>query len=641
MATRNRIRLTGFAAACGLALTLAGGATAGPLDDAVLVKSVSPAIPYAGTSSVVVGDTLFFTPRLGGSRIQLWKSDGTDAGTKLVRDIFAGGNAEPSNLVEMGGTLYFRATNGTDGFELWKSDGTFDGTQMVKNINANPSGSSTPAELTVVGNTLFFSASDGTGTELWKSDGTVAGTVPISNPSSPLGGSTPQGLVRVGNKVFFSAFDSSGDSELYTSDGSPAVSPAPEINPTGSSTPEVITAFNGKAFFSADDGTNGVELWRSDGDTVTRVEQNIASGGASSFPRSLEVAGDTLFFSAEDTTGNRELWKTDGTGAFVVRDITNDRLDPNEITSVGDKVFFSGFDVVNNSAGSERELWVSDGTINGTRLVKNINSNSATGSASLPEGFTNFNGTLYFSANDGSSGFEPWKSDGTEDGTVLVKDVNLGGTSSNPRSFTRFKGSLFFSAFGTSSNFQLWKIADTIPPVVTIDSGPAEGDTLTSGSPTFGFSSDDLPASFGCRIYPAGSTPPAFGACSGPGATHAPPAPLANGSYTFEVQGSDVGGNSATASRSFSVAVPPSGPGPIGPGPIDPGPSAPCLAARADLRKAEKKLSKAKSKLKKAKKSDKAAKDKKAKAKVKKAKAKVKKAKAKVKKAKADVGDDC
>ena len=95
-------------------------------------------------------------------------------------------------LTNVDGTLYFEASNATDGFELWKSDGTAAGTVMVKDINPGPDGSN-PSDLTNVNGTLYFEANDGpNGAELWKSDGTAAGTVMVKDIDPGPTSSDPQ-----------------------------------------------------------------------------------------------------------------------------------------------------------------------------------------------------------------------------------------------------------------------------------------------------------------------------------------------------------------------------------------------------------------------------------------------------------------
>jgi ELWxxDGT repeat protein len=100
------------------------------------------------------------------------------------------------------------------------------------------------------------------------------------------------------------------------------------------------------------------------------------------------------------------------------------------------------------------ELWKSDGTSDGTLLVKDVN----TSGDAFPFSLRNVDGKLYFTANDGNSGYELWKSDGTEEGTVLALDVNPGSFNSSPRSLTPMNGKLFFSAVTPTTGRELFMV---------------------------------------------------------------------------------------------------------------------------------------------------------------------------------------
>src|SRR5205814_687354 len=152
---------------------------------------------------------------------ELWKSDGTAAGTVLVKDINPGStggvpnSSNPTNLVTIGGTVYFAADDGADGQELWKRNGTAAGTTLVNDINPGVH-TSVPNNFTPVGGTLFFTASDATnGNELWMSDGTGPGTVPVKAINPGPTGSLLSGLTLIGTTLFFSADDGTNGSELW------------------------------------------------------------------------------------------------------------------------------------------------------------------------------------------------------------------------------------------------------------------------------------------------------------------------------------------------------------------------------------------------------------------------------------------
>jgi ELWxxDGT repeat protein len=95
-----------------------------------------------------------------------------------------------------------------------------------------------------------------------------------------------------------------------------------------------------------------------------------------------------------------------------------------------------------------QELWLTDGTSDGTVLVKDINPGPNGSSIS---GFTRFGNHVYFSANDGSSGAELWRTDGTEAGTVRVADINPDLGSASPWGLIACNGRLFFGANNGSS----------------------------------------------------------------------------------------------------------------------------------------------------------------------------------------------
>jgi ELWxxDGT repeat protein len=446
-----------------------------------------------------IGHTLFFSANDGVHGNELWRSDGTRAGTVMVKDIRPGSRgSSPGAVLDVKGTLFFGADDGTHGFELWRSDGTEVGTVMVKDIWPG-SGTSSPINITDVGGTLFFGAADGThGFELWRSDGTRGGTTMVKDIWPGSGTSSPSNITDVGGTLFFGAADGTHGFELWRSDGTRGgttmvkdIWPGPHSSQDTMLEPFLLINVVGTLFIVADDGTHGFELWRSDGTRGgTVMVKDIWPGphGSQGGPGSglLSHVGATLFFRADDGAHGFELWKTDGTevGTVMVKDIRPgpDSSIPESLLDVEGTLFFGAADGTHGF-----ELWKSDGTEAGTVMVRDTWPGPH---SSEPQSLTDVGGTLFFVAEDGIQfsfgstihGYELWRSDGTDAETVIVKDIRPGSESSLLQSLTDVGGTLFFGAADGTHGFELWKSDGTAPGTTLVkDINPGSMSSNPSG----------------------------------------------------------------------------------------------------------------------------------------------------------------
>ncbi|MCQ6262715.1 hypothetical protein MLD55_12300 [Alcanivorax sp. MM125-6] len=417
-------------------------------------------------------------------------SDGSDGGVGV-------GNPSDPGTTPAEQVAYFPAMNGMDGVELWRSDGTEAGTAMVADIN--PNGDSDPREITRFDGRVYFSADDDTGREVWYSDGTAAGTDILFDVN--LNGGSDARLLRVsGDALYFMANEPTTGYEPYVSDGTPGGTMLlRDIRDGGSSgNGIVIGRAGGRTIMRADDGTTGAEPWVTDGTRDgTRLLKDIFVADPDDIAGSDGLVGvpvtamldDILYFVAQDRDHGAELWRTDGTseGTRLVADVVpgTDGIGTlvGMVSRAGDLIYFE----VRTS--SSRELWVSDGTEAGTELVRDI---QVVGRRSIA-----FNGQLFFAGFDGQQ-TELWKSDGTAAGTVMVSDINPGTSNGSDPAFSGFavyEGALYFAADDGNGNVELWKTDGSEAGTVKVAEINPTGAALPSGLQVIGngllFAADD------------------------------------------------------------------------------------------------------------------------------------------------------
>jgi ELWxxDGT repeat protein len=392
-----------------------------------------------------VGGILYLSVDDGEHGYELWRSNGIRKGTRMVRDISPGaGSSLIDGFTAIDRTFYFSADDdvlggeykGVYGDELWQSDGTGRGTRMVKDINPGAMENYFVHHLIKVGNTLYFFGPGG----LWRSDGTEAGTSIVK----PLPPAAVQATADVNGTLYFSTWVGN-DQALWRSDGTEAgttiVKAGFPFNGVGAGL-SYPTGFRGTLYFGADDGVHGTELWRSDGtEAGTIMLKDLNPAGSGSPGPFFEVKG-TLYFIAQRSGSLAELWRTDGTeagttlvkgvkggifGLAVMKGIiyfssegglwrsdgtrrgttlvkgtrSGGRFAPSALTSAKGTLYFTGTDKKHGE-----ELWRSDGTRRGTRMVRDIRRGT---DDSRPGNLTAVGDSLFFTAEDKSHGRELWR----------------------------------------------------------------------------------------------------------------------------------------------------------------------------------------------------------------------------------------
>ncbi|MFZ1617363.1 MAG: ELWxxDGT repeat protein [Flavobacteriales bacterium] len=402
--------------------------------------------------AVSMGGKLYFSAYDVLHGRELWASDGTEGGTYLVKDIAPGTGSGVSEYLELvslavGDVLYFRADDGVTGSELWRTDGTEAGTVLVKDIQGGAL-SSGPGSFAQVDGMLFFTAY--TGTQLWRSNGTANGTQLVRNFS------VATSLYGHQGSLYFAGDPDNSGQELWKSNGTFGTTERlKDLNGVfGASLPINFHSAGDLLYFDAATDT-GWELWATDGTgdgtyLVKDINPGSANGTLDGYADvTMTNRGDTLYFGANDGVHGRQLWRTTGTEASTVR-ISNlpDGVDAScNFPVVDDHV------LVNNYAV---DRWWAYYPTTDTTLESGYPSASYFNFYDFsPSKYLFVDGTLLYAGKDTAYGCEIWRSDGIWGDAHRTQETNF------TDNWTPLSAQPFNSILGTVNGLVLFTQART------------------------------------------------------------------------------------------------------------------------------------------------------------------------------------
>jgi ELWxxDGT repeat protein len=476
---QGRIYFSGFDLATGWELWSSDGTGAGTRLSVDLEPGPGSSFPDQLT---VAGDLLYFRAYKPGTGLIIFRTDGTPEGTAPVPGVGPGIGNTISILGSAGHRLLFVSDQGDgNGSEPWTTDGTPEGTSILKDLSPGPANGGASV-FTGWGDRLLFSSLSGQEPELWITDGTPAGTMRVRDLLPAIDVWTYPRVLPDGRLALLAR-----DGRLWRSDGTPAgtgfvldVTPRDDqivewITATAAAgifftvyspqeqerlwisdytpqgTREIFPTFGlvgqergGTAYFTV----YGNELWTSRGtaESTHPIGYNLLD------PFHFLVSENSVLFAVKDLEIGAELFRAGAlsTGASLVKDIFPGPPDsyPQDLTAALGQVFF----VANNASGAG--LWKTDGTSEGTELVKRNLFPGLDGSD--PGNLVVVNGLALFRANNGAHGDELWAM-GRDANPYLLKDIYPGSEDSYISDLTVSGGQAFFAARDFEHGKELWQ----------------------------------------------------------------------------------------------------------------------------------------------------------------------------------------
>ncbi|RMH15220.1 MAG: hypothetical protein D6696_21295 [Acidobacteria bacterium] len=405
-----------------------------------------------------VGDRLAIVPNSfnRGRFGQLWLSDGSTEGSVTVPSLWH----VRSPPLSFGSKALFVGAGFTSLYpQLWRTDGTLEGTVPL----ALPGDKwSFLSPLVEIGGKAVFVADDGVhGPELWRSDGTVAGTKRLTAFTSELGPVELQGywleMTRIGDLVYFAADDGISGFELWRTDGTVDgtrqvfdLCPGP-CDSGFRADPDFIVPFGERLIVSANDLMRGREVWAIEDGEATLIADTCpgeCSGALAPFRRLGDAIVYSAFFGLDE---GYKLMRLDGTPEGTTPITDGSLLEVTTYSSIvlGDRLLFAGRDALYGW-----ELWSTDGTSEGTALLRNLT--PETNVSANPHDLVALGEAVFFSADDGVHGRELWRSGGGSATTTMVRDIEPGEDDSSIGPLLRAGDRLYFEAQTAADGTQLW-----------------------------------------------------------------------------------------------------------------------------------------------------------------------------------------